>query len=110
MILLMQRINSRFVHSNTETIRDEAVTMPLVFCPSRSHHIRSGELAYLRSHKLAINEQLHFNAPPRISIINHPTRDTTRFNNRFAPTMKRRWKQLYIDDNRKSPDKDRLED
>src|SRR5215213_4600059 len=85
------------MHSLTQTTHDEVVPVPLIVRPSRSHYIRSRELGHLCSDKLPIDKQLHLNAPPRISIIHHPTRNTLRRSYSFTPTMKRWWKQLHID-------------
>src|ERR1041384_5827336 len=105
----MQRIPPRLMHSITQAIHNEAVPMPLIFRPSSSRDIRSRQLGHLCSHELSIDKQLHVDTSPRISIIN-PTGNAPRVNNSFTPTMKRRWKQLRVNDNRKRADKDRLED
>jgi len=106
----MQRINFRFMHSFSQSSHNELVSMPLIFGPSGSHDIWSRELCHGGSYKLPIDKQLHLDTPPRIGIINGPPRNALRCRDRFTPTMKRRWKQFYIDHDRNRADKNGFDD
>src|SRR5689334_14369858 len=97
------------MRSGTQAIQDEVVSMPFIFGPARSHDIWSRELGHLRSHKLPVNKQLHFNTTPRISIVHGPTRNTLRFDNNFTPTMERRRKRSRVDHDRKRAHEKRVE-